>query len=174
MAEETRRAFRRGDFLTKNNKKGSFMIYEGNNLSESTYKRMTLVCLYDPEKYVMGDVGYETKPYLEVASINKPCTETVDTEQEDYWISICTDIQKQEALNILAKYGYYWKEDTLELVDMRTGELIRKVIIPDDKYYGQIIKPSSKKFKELAKKYCFKKSEPIPYNRSWSEEDFDY
>ncbi len=174
MAEEIKRRFERGDFLTKKNKKGSFMIYEGNNLSESTtYKRMTLVCNYDPEKYVMGDIGYEQRPHLELGSRNKPCVDTIDTEMEDYWISICTDEQKEEAIRILAEYGLFWNEETFELVDIETGELIRKIVIPDNKYYGQVIKTSSERFKELDKKYCRKKLEPTYYSQYYEEEYYD-
>jgi hypothetical protein len=60
--------FKRGDFLRKDNKKGSFMIYEGNNLSDTSYKRMTVICYYDPEAFQMGPIGYEPKPKLEVAT----------------------------------------------------------------------------------------------------------
>jgi hypothetical protein len=157
---DTKRMFSRGDFLKKNNKKGSFMIYEGNNISDSSYKRMTLVCIYDPEKYMMGSLGYEQKPHLEVGTTSKPCLETIDTEQEDYWISICTDNEKEQAIDILAKYGYYWNAESMELIKIETGEVIRKLVIPDNTYHGEVIKPTSDKFRELAKKYCSSKLTP--------------
>jgi hypothetical protein len=37
---------------------------------------------------------------------------------------------------------------------------VRKVIIPDNKYYGEIIRPISKKFKELIKKWVINKLRP--------------
>ena len=45
---EEKRVFKQGDFLKKNNKSGSFMIYEGIDYSETTYKKLSLVCEYDP------------------------------------------------------------------------------------------------------------------------------
>ena len=149
--------FERGEFLRKDTKKGSFMIYEGNNLSSSSYKMMSLVCFYDPEKYQMGPIGYETKPSLEVGTKLKPCATTIDTEEEDFWIKRCSENEKDEALRILAKHGLYWDEKDLALVDITSGEVIRKIVIPDDKYYGQIIRPKSNKFKELIKKCCVNK-----------------
>lgn len=169
MAEEKRK-FQRGDFLKKNNKKGSFMIYEGNNLSETAYKKMTLVCNYDPAKYQMGTIGYEEKPFLEVASKSKPCTTTIDTDIEDYWYHICSDEEKKEALDILTKYGFYWDENELQLVDVKTGEIIRKIVIPDDKYHGQIIKPITENSKDLIKKYCRSKLTPAYYNNTYDNE----
>lgn len=173
MADEIKRKFERGDFLTKKNKKGSFMIYEGNNLSDSTYKKMSLICMYDPEKYVMGQVGYEQKPHLEVGEKNKPCSETIDTEEEDFWIEICSDAQKEEAMNILAKYGFYWNADTLELINIETGEIVRKVVIPDNKYYGQVIHPIGNDIKNILKKYCLNKNKTISYGYDGYNDYYD-
>lgn len=170
---DTNRKFTQGDFLRKKNKKGSFMIYEGNNISESSYKRMTLICIYDPEKFVMGDMGYEQKPTLEVANKQKPCTETIDTEEEDYWVAICTPEEKEEALNILSEYGLYWNEETLELTDMTTGEVVRKITVPDNTYHGEVIKPTTNKFRELARKYCSSKLVPS-YNSQNHYPDYYY
>lgn len=172
MADEIKKKFNRGDFLRKNNKKGSFMIYEGNNLSDTAYKRMTLICIYDPEKYVMGSLGYEQKPTLEVGTRQKACIETIDTEEEDYWIKLCNDQEKAEAIEILKEYGYHWNEETLELVDIETGEVVRKVMIPDNTYHGQIIKPISQEFKEIIKTACTNKNKVVA--RYSPSEDYDY
>jgi len=160
MAETEKRMFKPGDFLTKFNKKGSFMIYEGNDLSQSTYKRITVVCSYDPEKYVMGDMGYEQKPELMVGSPTKACSDTLDTDREDYWIHFCTEQEKAQAIEILKKYHLAWNAETLELVDIDTGEVVRKVTLPDNKYYGQVIKPISEDLKSLIKKCCISKLTP--------------
>jgi hypothetical protein len=152
--------FKRGDFLRKDNKKGSFMIYEGNNLSDTSYKRMTVICYYDPEAFQMGPIGYEPKPKLEVATKLHPCSITVDTEEEDFWVKVCSPAEKQAAIDVLKKHGLFWNEETLELVDIESGEIVRKVIIPDNKYYGEIIRPISKKFKELIKKWVINKLRP--------------
>lgn len=157
---DEKKTFKRGDFLRKDNKKGSFMIYEGNNLSTTLYKKMSLVCFYDPDKYVMGAIGYEQKPNLEVASKTTPCETTIDTEQEDYWVKVCNEAEKAEALKILDSYGYHWNEETFELVDTTTGEIVKKILIPDDKYYGQVVKPITTEHKNLVKKCCLKKVAP--------------
>jgi len=168
MAEELKRKFNRGDFLRRNSKKDSFMIYEGNNLSETALKKMSLICFYDPEKYVMGDMGYEQKPHLEVASKDKPCSETIDSEEEDYFIKVCNEAEKKKAMEILAKYGFQWNEQTFELVDIETGEVVRKLLVPDDKYYGQIVRPMGEKMKCIAKDYCAGKNKKYTnsYNAS--------
>lgn len=153
--------FERGDFLRKDSKKGSFMIYEGNNLSETTYKRMTVICFYDPDKMVMGAIGYENKPHLEIATPTKPC-DTIDTEAEDYWIKKCSEEEKLEALRVLRTYNLFWDEANLALVDTNTGEIVKKIFVPDNTYYGQIIRPISEKFKELLKKWVFSKFKTTP------------
>jgi len=164
--------FQRGDFLRKDSKKGSFMIYEGNNLSDTAYKRMSLVCYYDPEKFMMGPVGYEQQPNLELATKYKPCETTIDTEEEDYWIKKCNDREKQTAMDILAKNKLYWDEENFELISLETGETIRKIIIPDNTYYGQVVRPKNDKFKELLKKWCIKKIPPVyTYERCYDYYD---
>ena len=155
---EEKRVFKQGDFLKKNNKEGSFMIYEGNNMSETTYKKMTLICCYDPEKYMMTSAGYSHVPHLEVATPTKRCEETIDTEQEDYWISICSDEERMRAERILLRYGYEWDAESLSLVDVETGEVVKKIVIPDNTYYGQIIKPISDAFKAILKRFCITKN----------------
>ena len=159
--------FERGEFLKKDNKKGSFMIYEGNNLSATSYRKMSLVCYYDPESFQMGSIGYENRPKLEVATKLTPCPTTIDTEEEDFWIKTCTPNEKTAAIEVLKKHGLYWDEDNFALIDINTGEIIRKLIIPDDTYYGQIIKPISKKFKELLKKWVISKLQPAYTNYNY-------
>ena len=172
MAEDIDKRFNKGDFLRKDNKKGSFMIYEGNNISSTSYKRMTLVCFYDPEAFTMGPIGYENKPKLELSTSSKPCETTIDTEEEDFWIKKCSPLEREEAERILAKYGLIWNEDSLELIDIASGEVVKKIIVPDDTYYGQIIRPITEKFKELLHKWVFKKMK-AEYSYS-SQYPYDY
>ena len=152
--------FERGEFLRKDTKKGSFMIFEGNNLSENAYKRLTLICFYDPEAFQMGPLGYEQKPQLEVGTKIAPCTTTIDTDEEDFWIKRCNDNEKAAAMEILKKHGLFWNEEACELIDLETGEVIRRIIVPDNTYYGQIIRPISEKFKALLKKWVISKLTP--------------
>jgi hypothetical protein len=152
--------FERGDFLKKDTKKGSFMIYEGNNISDTSYKKMTVICYYDPESFQMGPIGYEPRPKLEIGTKIHPCTMTLDTEEEDFWIKACTPNEKAAAIEVLKRHGLFWNEETLELVDIESGEVVRRVIIPDNKYYGEIIRPISEKFKELIKKWVISKLRP--------------
>lgn len=155
---EEKRLFKPGDFIKRNNKNGCFMIYEGNNISETTYKRLTVVCEYDPEKYMMTDAGYSHVPNLEVSTPTKRCTTTVDTEKEDYWIQLCTTEERLRAEQVLLKYGYEWDAENLCMVDLNTGEIVKKITVPDNTYYGQIIKPISNAFKAMLKKFCFEKN----------------
>ena len=156
--------FERGEFLRKDSKKGSFMIFEGNNLSDSSYKRLSLICYYDPECFQMGAIGYESKPKLEIATKAAPCTTTIDTEEEDFWVKRCSPNEKAAALEVLKQHGLYWNEETFELVDIETGEVVRRLIIPDNTYHGEIIKPISERFKELIKKWVISKLKPSYYH----------
>jgi hypothetical protein len=165
---EVEQKFKIGDFLKKDNKKGSFMIYEGKNISDSSYKKMTLLCVYDPEKYMPHDGLYDKQPYLEVGTKTKPCSETINTEEEDFWVKKCTEKEKQEALELLKEYGYVWLEETLELIDMETGELVRKIVVPDNKYHGELIHSNGNKFNKIIKSWCESKIPPrtyYPYDR---------
>jgi hypothetical protein len=170
--------FEVGDFLKKDNKKGSFMIYEGNDLNtNSTFKKLSLLCYYDPESFKQNNIGvYEYQPILEVEDKNSPCSTTIDTDAEDFWVKKCSDLEKNAAIKILFDhYGLLWNEETLELIDAESGEVIRKIVVPDNTYYGQIVRPITKKFKELMKKYCFDKNKLTynPYNRGYYEDYYD-
>lgn len=168
----TNELFEKGDFLKKDSKKGSFMIYEGNDLSEGYSKKYTLVCYYDPEKYKMTSLGYNQVPHLEVASNTKRCSETVDTIREDFWIKKCTEKEKAEALKVLENYGYHWDEENMCLIDTTTGEVVKKITLPDNTYYGQIIRPITEAFKAMLKRFCIQANKPS-YSTRYSEYD-DY
>lgn len=157
------RFFKPGDFVKRNNKAGGFVIFEGNNISESSYKRLTVVCEYDPEKYKMTDAGYAYVPVLDMGTNKKRCETTIDTEKEDYWYSLCNEAEKDRAEKVLFKYGYEWDAENLRMIDITTGEIVKSIKLPDNTYYGQIIKPMSDAFKEIIKKSCYKKSEPSHY-----------
>jgi hypothetical protein len=157
---EEKRLIKPGDFIKRNNKDGSFMIFEGKNISETTYKRLTLVCEYDPEKYMMTEAGYSHVPHLDMGTPTKRCEATIDTEREDYWISLCSDEERLRAERILLRYGYEWDAENLRMIDLETGEIVKKIITPDDTYYGQIIKPISDAFKAMLKRFCITKNKP--------------
>lgn len=167
------RFFKPGDFIKRNNKCGSFVIFEGNNISESSYKRLTVVCEYDPEKYKMTDAGYAYVPVLDMGTNAKRCDTTIDTEKEDYWYSLCSDAERERAERILLRYGYEWDAENLRMIDITTGEIVKTIKLPDEKYYGQIIKPMSDAFKEMIKKSCYKESKPSYYQpyagRGWDD-----
>ena len=155
MAEKEKVRFQKGDFLKKNHKKGSFMIYEGDDISTTNFKKITLLLFYDPEAYERNSMGvYEQTPRLYVGDKYKPSSETIDTMVEDYWISICNEEEIQAAHQKLQEYGYKWDAEKMELTKIENGELVRKIIVPDNTYYGHIIKPSPNQFKDLAQKYC--------------------
>lgn len=168
-----KRVFKEGDFIKRDNRKGSFMIYEGKNISDTCVKKLTVVCAYDPEKYMQTKCGYDHVPHLEVPMKGKPCSETIDTDKEDYWISLCTPTEKADAIQILEEYGYIWDEENLALVDMVTGEIIKRIVIPDNTYYGEIVRPITDDFKDILKKSCLEKSKPTYPTHSPSYQDWD-
>ena len=164
---EEKKIFKQGDFIKRNNKKGSFMIYEGINVSDSTLKKMSLIASYDPEKFMQTPMGYDHIPHLDVSSSKRRCEDTIDTEKEDFWISLCSDIEKDEAKKVLAEYGYLWDEENLSMIDTSTGEIIKKIIVPDNSYHGQIIKPITQDFKDILKKFCIEKNKKETYTSSY-------
>jgi hypothetical protein len=157
---EEKRFFKPGDFVKRNSKAGGFVIYEGNNISETACKRLTVVCEYDPEKYKMTDAGYAYVPVLDMGTNTKRCQTTIDTEKEDYWYSLCNEEEKNRAERVLLRYGYEWDAENLRMIDITTGEIVKSIKIPDDKYYGQIIKPMSDASKAMLKKLCVEKNKP--------------
>ena len=154
MMEETR-MFKKGDFITYNNKPGSFSIFEGIDLSTSSYKRFSVIVDYDPNKYRKHDDGeYKSSPFFEVATKTTRCDKTVDEGYETYWVRVCTDAEKERAIDIMQQYGYYWNEDLLAVINKETGEIIRKVVNPKLEYHGEIIRPITKRLKKLLRIFC--------------------
>lgn len=156
--EEVKHNLNPGDFIKRKNKDGCFMIFEGNNISETSYKRLTLICEYDPEKYMMTSAGYDHVPNLDMATATKRCSVTIDTDKEDYWIGLCNEAEKRRAEKILLRYGYEWDAENLRMIDITTGEIVKKITTPDNTYYGQIIKPISDAFKAMLKRFCINKN----------------
>ena len=171
---EEKRVFKQGDFIKRNNKQGCFLIFEGNNVSDTAYKKLTVVCEFDPEKYMMTSIGYDHVQNLEVATKTKRCSTTIDTDKEDYWFSICTEEERKRAEKILFRYGYEWDAENLCMIDVTTGEIVKKIVAPDNNYYGQIIKPINDRFKALLKKVCLEKNKSAytpPYGGGWDGYD---
>jgi hypothetical protein len=165
--------FEKGSFIKRKTKEGGFMIFEGNDVSTSSFKQYTTLCEYDPYKYKMTSIGYDHVPNLEIATRTMKCDVTVDTDCEDYWIVLCTEEEKKRAIQILSSYGYYWDEENLCMIDKETGEVIKKIITPDNTYYGQIIKPISEAFKAMLKRFCILANRKPEYSQSYMS-DWEY
>jgi len=169
MAEK--KTFNKGDFVKYSTYNGAtdnkvtFGIFEGVDLApEYQYtKKFSLAAYYDSYKYCSNldnGVGWGYAPSLDVATKEKPCEKTIDTLEEDSWWSLCTPIEKKNAIEILASYGYEWNEELLALVDTNTGEIVHKIIIPKIEYNGETIKPICKEYKSKLKKSIIDKSKP--------------
>lgn len=153
--EEEKRTFKQGDFVTYDNKPGSFVIFEGIDNSTSTYKKLSVIVNYDPSKYRQHDDGvYRSSPFLEVATKDTRCEKTLDEDKETYWVRLCTPGEKERALAKLEEYGYAWNEELMAIVNKDTGEIIRKVVTPKVEYHGEIIRPITAKFKKLLRMFC--------------------
>ena len=167
MAEK--KTFNKGDFVkyttyTSDNRV-TFGIFEGVDLApEYQYtKKFSLAAYYDSYKYCSNldnGVGWGYAPSLDVATKEKPCEKTIDTLEEDSWWSLCTPLEKKNAIEILASYGYEWNEELLALVDTSTGEIVHKIIIPKIEYNGETIKPICQEYKSKLKKSIIDKSKP--------------
>ena len=168
---EEAKTFNKGDFVkysTYNSTIGNkitFGIFEGVDLApEYQYtKKFSLVAYYDSYKYcsnLNNDAGWGYAPSLDVAAKGKPCEKTIDTLVENSWWSLCTPLEKKEAIEVLARYGYEWNEELLALVDMNTGEIVHKIITPKIEYNGETIKPICDEYKNKLKKSIVNKAKP--------------
>lgn len=178
-----KKIFNKGDFIkystynsANDDTKFAFGIFEGIDLApEYQYtKKLSLAAFYDSYKYcnnLDNEVGWGYKPVLEIASSNKPCEKTIDTVCEDTWWTICTPLEKQRALEILASYGIDWDEEEMTLTNVETGEILHRIIIPKIEYNGDVIKPICNELKSklrtavLSKnKASYSSSYPNQYN----------
>ena len=181
----TKRAFKKGEFVTNTNKPGSFAIFEGIECeSYSVNKKYSVIAAYDPAKYRENPngSGWATLPYLEVATASTRCTTTVDGDTESFWWRPCTESEVERAIDILQGYGYYWNSDLQAIIDKNTGEIVRTIIEPKVEYNGDVVKPISQKFKELLKsvcdkiiedKYSYKSAAYYCYGDFWDGECWD-
>jgi hypothetical protein len=153
---EVKRAFRRGEFVTNANKPGSFAIFEGIKIeTNSVFDKYSVIVAYDPNKYrELPSGGWASQPYLDVATSTTRCEQSVDGDTSSSWWRPCTEREVEAAIEILESYGYHWDEESLSIIDTTTGEVVRTVITPEAKYNGEIVRPISRKLKELLKKVC--------------------
>lgn len=164
--DENKFKFQPGDFVTFSNKPGSFAIYEGVDLSVSSYKKLSVLLYYDPSKYTQTEEGYVMRPFLEYSNKGQMCEKTLETDEPSYWTRRCNAVELEEALGILHNHGLIWDEENLAVVDAETGEIKTKTHMPKIEYKGQIIKPMSLKFKKLLKLFCLSKNPKYSYNYS--------
>jgi hypothetical protein len=181
--ETEKKFFKKGDFITYDNKPGSFVIYEGIDNSTTSYKKLSVIVNYDPSKYRQHEDGtYRTSPFLEVATKSARCEKTLDDDRETYWIRLCTPAEKEKAIDLLQENGYYWNEDLLAIIDIETGEIVRKIVEPKVEYHGEIIRPITEKFKKILRMFCVESNKKkysyqndYRYNgRYWDEYDECY
>lgn len=167
-----------GDFITYVNKPGAFGIYEGVLVDSTTQylKSYSLVLYYEPNKYVDTEDGYKAIEYLDIATDSKRCEKTIDTNKENYWWHVATSKQKEEAINKLKEKGYLWDEENFRLINIETGEIVKKIYFPKIEYKGEIIKPICEKFKNFLKNFVKTKTKPSTtsytqggYNRMYED-----
>ena len=168
--ETKARTFEKGDFVKYSayssdlNTKITFGIFEGVNLTpEYEYsKKLTLAAYYDSYKYcnhMDNEIGWGYGPVLEVATKDKPCEKTVDTYVEDKWWSLCTKEEKEQAIEILEKqYNIKWDEENMALIDMKSGEILHRIVTPKLEYLGDIIKPICSTLKTKLKNFVKSKN----------------
>lgn len=149
--------FEKGMFLTNPNQKGTFFIFEGIDISTTQYtKKYSVVAAYDPHKYCReSDTSYvyTYKEWFDYANNEERCSETVNETCETSWIRQCTAEEKEQAINVLHEYGYDWSDEMLALIDMESGEIVRKIPCPSNEYNGDIIFPLNDSNKGLLHDY---------------------
>jgi len=161
-----KRTFQKGDFIkyrayNDTTDKITFGIFEGNDLAPQYQytKKLSLVLYYDSKKYSQDKAGqWGYRPSLEIAKDGNECEKTIDTTIEDSWWSICTEEEKEFALQILSANGYIWDEATMTLFDKDTNEVVHKIVVPKNEYNGNIIKPISDWFMDKLRKFVISKN----------------
>ena len=147
---------RKGDFIRSMGGNGSFYIYEGNETEaypNAYFKRYSVIAYYDPNKYVKMEDKWVTMPSLTVAKDGKPLDRTVDSNFENSTYSILTKEEKEKAMEVLAKYGYQWDDNTLTLSRM-DGTVVYQMKTPRIEYLGEEVKPINDANKRLLVKVC--------------------
>lgn len=186
--------FEKGEFIKYTNKPSSFAIYEGINLDPSLVytKKLSLALHYDPSRYCQDEEGggWSTRPVMEYAKDEQPCPKIIDTDKEDYSWKKCTAKEKKECIEKLAEYNLEWDEENMQLIDVKTGNVLHKIYIPKIEYNGETIKPICQDFKDKIKKHIIDSNKPkytsysnqntYPYNQPYygrhhgCYEDWDY
>ena len=140
-------SFKKGDFIKNKQQHGSFAIFEGRDVTPSTYvtRHYSLALYYNPKKYMLQENGsWDYSPTLEVSTPSEPCKTDVDTMREDYWWGPCSDSEVMTAMQILYDNGYIYDPDTMTLTDRVSGKVIRQLADPTPSYNGEKIKPITK------------------------------
>lgn len=153
--------FKKGDFITYNTKKGSFVIYEGCDVStNSNMKKLTIGAWFDPEKWTNDPIEnrWRYMPFFEHSTKNKNCEKSIDTDIQTYWWRYCTEEEKENAIKKLEEYGLSWNEETLSLVSLETGETVYTLCEPNISYDGKVINLISKKRFSSLVNFCVTKN----------------
>ena len=176
--------FKKGDFVKyatySDQDKFTFGIFEGVDLAPQWKyaKKYSLVAYYDSKQYTQDKynlVKYEYKPTLSVArdDCNQECAKTIDTLKEDSWWKLCTNEDKKRANEILKSYGYEWNDETMELIDLETGEILHQIKTPKLEYNGNPIKPIDESFKNILKKAALSQIKTSYYTNQYQYGYYD-
>lgn len=168
--------FNKGDFIKyksyANNEYVAFGIFEGVDMEpEYQYaKKYSLVLYYDSHKYCSqmdNEKGWGYQEVLDVGTKQKKCEKTVDTLEENAYWSLCTPSEKENALHILAQYGYEWDEESFSLIDAETREVVHQIIMPKLEYNGDMIKPICNDLRDKLKQSVISKGKTTHTNNGY-------
>lgn len=156
-----------GDFLVSTiayNGNQIFAIFEGHEIYSTTYTSSnpdySLLAHYESKPYQYS-YHAPTGPTLEIATQGKPCSHKIYIKENPTTWRKCTDEEKAEFINILAQHGYYWIEDTWELVESETGQIVASITQPKLIYNGCVCKHISESAHSYLQDKCAKEAESI-------------
>lgn len=156
-----------GDFListTTYNGNKIFAIFEGREILSSTYPSArpdySLLAHYESKPYSYN-YGTPQGPALEVATSEKPCSHKIYIKDNPTTWRKCTIEEKEEFLDILANKGYCWIEDSWELIEIDSGQVIATIIKPKIIYNGCQCKHMSDNAHSYLQDKCAKEAEGI-------------
>lgn len=154
--------FKPGDFIRRCYDKEHFYIYEGEDRSISQYyKKFSVAVEYDPKTNGKWDSScgkFNYDPLLLFDGKNGSLT--IDANEENTTYEILPEKDKEKALEVLSKYGYYWDDKDMTLCDTSSGEIVFKIAQPKIEYHGELIHVITKSLKDFLLSICRSKAKP--------------
>ena len=165
--------FKPGDFICCKTDRGHFFIYEGDKVKESQYYttfNYSVALEYDDRHYMkLGDGNWG---YGKMLKLNgKDGILTVDYDCDNWRYDLMTDVEKEQALSKLEEFGYHWNDESKELCDTESGEIIFKIVMPSFDYNNELVRLMTSQRRLFLMMVCNKPLTTPAYNYNYEYYD---